>query len=118
MDIAELIGAVFNVVLVVFIMATMLSAGFSTTFANMASVLRRVSLVLLVLVVGLVLRPLIGWAAAELFSLETPAYIALVLLAACPGAPLGVKWVMAAKADVVTGAVLQVILAVVASQSR
>lgn len=40
MDIGELIAALFNVVLVVFIVVTMLSEGFATAFANPASVLR------------------------------------------------------------------------------
>ena len=115
MDVAELLGAVFNVVLVVFIVATMVSAGFTTTFENLTSVLRRWMLVILVLFVGFVVRPLIGWGTAELFSLDTPAYIALVLLACVPGAPLGVKFVMNSGGDVVTGAVFQVLLAVVAS---
>ena len=62
MDVTELLGAVFNVVLVVFIMATMLSAGFTTTFENLSSVVTRWSLLIMVLFVGLVLRPLIGLA--------------------------------------------------------
>jgi predicted Na+-dependent transporter len=57
MDIAELLGAVFNVVLVVFIVATMVSAGFTTTFENLGSVLRRWSLVLMVLFTTFILRP-------------------------------------------------------------
>jgi len=68
-----------------------------------------------VLFVAFVLRPLIGWGTAELFSLDTPAYIALLLLAALPGAPLGGKFVMTSGGDVVTGAAFQVLLAVVAS---
>jgi BASS family bile acid:Na+ symporter len=97
------------------IVATMVSAGYTTTFANLGSVLRKVGLVALVLITGLVLRPLVGWGLAELFSLGAPAYIALVLLAVVPGAPLGVKFVMGAKGDVTTGATFQVLLAVVAS---
>jgi len=69
----------------------------------------------MVLFVGLVLRPLFGWGAAELFNLESNQFIALVLMAAVPGAPLGVKFVMAARGDVVTGAAFQVMLAVIAS---
>ena len=115
MDIAELLGAVFNIVLVVFIIATMVSAGFSTTFESLAGVYRKWPLVIMVLFVGFVLRPLIGWGAAELFSLETAAFIALVLMASVPGAPLGVKFVSMAGGDVVTGAAFQVLLAVVAS---
>jgi BASS family bile acid:Na+ symporter len=115
MEVQELIGALFNIALVVMIVATMVSAGFTTTFANLGSVLKKVGLVALVLVTGLVIRPLVGWGIAELFSLTEPAYIALVLLAVVPGAPLGVKFVMGAKGDVTTGATFQVLLAVVAS---
>lgn len=111
----ELIGSLFNVVLVVMIVATMVSAGFTTTFAAIGKVLSKFVLVVLVLVTGLVLRPLVGWGLAELFSLDTPAYIAMILLAVVPGAPLGVKFVMGSRGDVTTGAVFQVLLAVVAS---
>jgi BASS family bile acid:Na+ symporter len=115
MDLQELLGALFNIALVVMIVATMVSAGFTTTFANLGAVLSRVGLVVLVLVTGLVIRPLVGWGTAELFNLAEPAYIALILLAVVPGAPLGVKFVMGAKGDVSTGATFQVLLAVVAS---
>ncbi len=115
MEVQELIGGLFNVALVVMIVATMVSAGFTTTFANLGAVLSRVGLVVLVLVTGFVIRPLVGWGTAELFGLSEPAYIALVLLAVVPGAPLGVKFVMGAKGDVTTGATFQVLLAVVAS---
>jgi BASS family bile acid:Na+ symporter len=115
MEVQELIGALFNISLVLMIVATMVSAGFTTTFANLVSVLSRVGLVLLVLATGLVLRPLVGWGIAALFNLSEPAYIAVVLLAVVPGAPLGVKFVMNAKGDLSTGAVFQVLLAVVAS---
>jgi BASS family bile acid:Na+ symporter len=71
--------------------------------------------VVLVLVTGLLIRPLVGWGTAELFNLSEPAYIAMVLLAVVPGAPLGVKFVMGARGDVTTGATFQVLLAVVAS---
>jgi len=115
MDVAALLGAVFNVFLVVMIVSTMLSAGFTTTIDNLVSVLRRFKLVIAVLVVGLVLRPVAGWAIAEVFRLDNAAFIALVLMACVPGAPLGIKFVLAAKAAVTTGAALQVMLAVVAS---
>ncbi|MGI9610829.1 MAG: bile acid:sodium symporter family protein [Acidimicrobiia bacterium] len=115
MEVQELIGALFNIALVVMIVATMVSAGFTTTLGMLGSVFRKVGLVLLVLVTGLVLRPLVGWGTAELFNLAAPAFIAMVLLAVVPGAPLGVKFVMNAKGDVTTGAAFQVLLAVVAS---
>ncbi len=94
MEVQELVGALFNIALVVMIVSTMVSAGFTTTFANLGAVLSRVGLVVLVLVTGLVIRPLVGWGTAELFNLAEPAYIALILLAVVPGAPLGVKFVL------------------------
>ncbi|MDH3683244.1 MAG: hypothetical protein OEV40_25240 [Acidimicrobiia bacterium] len=36
-------------------------------------------------------------------NLDTPAFIAMVLLASVAGAPLGVKFVMGAKGNVTTG---------------
>lgn len=115
MDVQALMGTLFNVALVIMIVSTMVSAGFTTTLANLRAVLSRIGLVVMVLVAGLVIRPLVGWGTAELFDLAAPAFIALVLLAVVPGAPLGVKFVMGAKGDVSTGAVFQVLLAVVAS---
>ena len=115
MEVQDLLGALFNILLVVVIMAAMLSAGFTTTFANLGRVLSRVGLVVFVLVTALVIRPLVGWGIAELFSLAVPAYIALIIVATIPGAPLGVIFVMKAKGDVVTGATFQVLLALVAS---
>lgn len=111
----EVIAALFNVVLVVFIVATMASAGLNTTFEQVTGVLKNWTLVVLVLFVGLVLRPLVGFGTAELFALGSTAFIAMALMWSVPGAPLGVKFVVSAKGDVQSGAVLQVLLAVIAS---
>jgi bile acid:Na+ symporter, BASS family len=72
-------------------------------------------LVVLVLITAFVLRPLVGWGLAALFSLGTASYIVMLLLAAVPGAPLGVKFVMSAKGDLTTAASMQVLLAVIGS---
>ncbi|WP_141015506.1 bile acid:sodium symporter family protein [Nocardioides sambongensis] len=107
----ETIVALFNMVLIVFIVTTMLSAGFNTTLAQIGAAVSRVGLLVAVLVVAFVIRPLAGWATAEIFGLATGAYIATVLLWSCPGAPFGAKLVMTAKADLQSGAVLQVLMA-------
>jgi BASS family bile acid:Na+ symporter len=111
----EVFQALFNTVLIVFIITTMLSAGLRTTFDQIAAVFKRWPLVLLVVVAAFVVRPLVGWGAAALFGLATPAFIAMVLIWACPGAPFGAKLVMNAKADLQTGAVLQVLMASIGS---
>jgi BASS family bile acid:Na+ symporter len=93
----------------------MFGAGLSTTFSALGNVFKNIWLVVLVLLTAIVIRPLVGWGTAELLSLETPSYIALLLLAACPGAPMAAKMVMAARGNVVTGASLQVVLAAIGS---
>ena len=111
----DTVAALFNIVLIIFIVATMLSAGFNTTFEQLRTVFGRWQLVAMVAVVGFVIRPLVGWGVSEMFSLATPAFIAMALLWSCPGAPFGTKLVMTARANVQTGAVLQVAMAAIGS---
>ena len=85
-----LMGALFNAALITFIVAAMFAAGLSTTLSALGKVFRNIWLVVLVLLAAFVVRPLVGWGIAALMSLETPAYIAMLLLATCPGAPFGV----------------------------
>ncbi|WP_029253170.1 bile acid:sodium symporter family protein [Paraoerskovia marina] len=111
----DVIAGLFNIVLTIFIVTTMLTAGFNTTFEQLRAALSKTSLVVFVLLVAFVLRPLVGWGVAEVFALAVPAYVAMVLLWSCPGAPFGAKLVMTAKADVQTGAVFQVMMAAIGS---
>jgi BASS family bile acid:Na+ symporter len=115
MDVAALMGALFNASLTIMIVATMFVAGLTTTLAALGGVFKNVWLLLLVLITALVIRPLVGWGLAEVFALGTASYIVMLLLAACPGAPLGAKFVMTAKGDLTTGASLQVLLAAIGS---
>ena len=112
---AALMGALFNASLTIMIVATMFAAGLATTTSALGKVFRNVSLLILVLITALVLRPLVGWGLAAVFSLGTASYIVTLLLAACPGAPLGAKFIMSAKGDLTTGASLQVVLAAIGS---
>lgn len=85
----ELMKLIFNAALVVMIMSTMFGAGLSTTLSALGSVFKNVKLLILVLLAAFVLRPLVGWGTAAALSLATPAFIAMLLLAACPGALWG-----------------------------
>jgi len=114
-DAQALMSLIFNVSLVVMITATMFSAGLSTTLSALGGVFKKVWLVVLVLLVAFIIRPLVGWGTAALLSLAVPAYIAMLLLAACPGAPFGAKLVMTARGDLITGASLQVLMAAIGS---
>ncbi|TVR20139.1 MAG: bile acid:sodium symporter [Nitriliruptor sp.] len=111
----EFVTAAFNIVLVIFITSTMLTAGLGTRIADLTSVLRRGSLLLLVLAANLVVVPLLGWGVAAVFGLSTAATIALLLVASSPGAPFGAKLAMIQRGDVLTGSTLQVLLAAVGS---
>ena len=116
MDTAQaLMGLIFNASLVIMITATMFSAGLSTTLSALGGVFKNVWLVVLVLLAAFIIRPLVGWGTSALLSLAVPAYIAMLLLAACPGAPFGAKLVMTARGDLITGASLQVLMAAIGS---
>ena len=114
-NVADLMGGLFNASLVIMIVATMFAAGLSTTTKALGSVFRNYLLVILVLITAFVLRPLVGWGVTAIFPLGVAASIVMLLLASVPGAPLGVKFAMSAKADLTTAASLQVLLAVIGS---
>lgn len=111
----ELMSMIFNASLMIMIVATMFGAGLSTTLSALGGVFKNVKLLILVLLAALIVRPLVGWGIAAGLSLETSAFIAMLLLAACAGAPFGAKLVMTSRGNVVTGASLQVLLAAVGS---
>ena len=108
-----LMGALFNASLVIMIVATMFNAGLTTTTKALGSVFKNVVLLILVLITALILRPLVGWGLSALFGLGAASYIVMLLLASVPGAPLGVKFAMGAKADLTVAAGYQVVLAVI-----
>jgi len=110
-----LMGMIFNASLVIMIVTTMFSAGLTTTISALVSVFKKIWLIVLVLVAAFLLRPLVGWGTAAVLSLATPAFVALLLLASCPGAPFGAKLVMTARGDLITGATLQVLMAAIGS---
>ena len=114
-NVAELMGGLFNASLTIMIVATMFAAGLATTTKALGSVFKNIWLLILVLITAFVLRPLVGWGLAAVFSLGTASYIVMLLLAACPGAPLGAKFVMTAKGDLTVAASLQVVLAAIGS---
>lgn len=105
----------FNAVTVIFIAATMFTAGLGATIAALRGILTNVPLLLLALLANTVVIPLLGWGIGALFGLPPAAFIALVLVASSPGGPFGAKLAMVQKGDVVAGAAMQVLLATVGS---
>ncbi|MFG2563748.1 hypothetical protein [Streptomyces sp. NPDC048496] len=87
----------FNAVTVIFIVATMFTAGLGATVAALRGVLTDVPLLTLSLIANMVAIPLLGWGIGALFGLPTASFIALVLVASSPGGPFGAKLAMVQK---------------------
>jgi BASS family bile acid:Na+ symporter len=111
----EVMTALYTSVLLVMIVSTMLVAGLSSNASAIGKTLRNLELVGLVALCNLIVVPLIGWGVAEALSLSTSGYVALILVACSPGAPFGVKLILAQKGDLVKGSTMQVALAAVGS---
>ena len=107
--------AIFDIVLGVFIVTTMLVAGLGASLRVMGQTFRDVRFVALVLFVNLILVPVLGWGLAALFALAAPAYVALILFASSPGAPFGTKLALMQRGDFATGASMQILLALLGS---
>ncbi|MEU0568968.1 bile acid:sodium symporter [Nonomuraea sp. NPDC005983] len=105
----------FNAITVIFIAATMFTAGLGATLPALRAIFAKPLFLLLALLANLVVVPLLGWGIAALFGLPTAAFIAMVLVASSPGGPFGAKLGMVQKGDVVAGAAMQVLLAAVGS---
>ncbi|MFI6062534.1 bile acid:sodium symporter family protein [Streptomyces sp. NPDC051286] len=105
----------FNAVTVIFIAATMFTAGLGATFAALRGVLTDVPLLTLSLIANMVAIPLLGWGIGALLSLPTASFIALVLVASSPGGPFGAKLAMVQKGDIVAAGAVQVLLAAIGS---
>ncbi|MEU6506039.1 hypothetical protein [Streptomyces sp. NPDC046942] len=106
---------VLNAVTVIFIVTTMLAAGFGATVPALRGVFSDVPLLVLALIANMVVIPLIGWGLGALLGLPSTSFIALILVASSPGGPFGAKLAMIQKGDVVGGAAMQVLLASVGS---
>jgi BASS family bile acid:Na+ symporter len=93
----------------------MFAAGLGTTLRSLEAAVTNLKLVAGVLVANLIVVPLAGLGVAELFSLDTAGYVAVVLIASSPGAPFGAKLAMTQRGDVTTGSALQVLMAAIGS---
>ncbi|AUA08037.1 bile acid:sodium symporter [Streptomyces sp. SID8382] len=106
---------VLNAVTVIFIAATMFTAGLGATMGALRAVFTNIPLLSLALITNMVVVPLLGWGIGTLFGLPSAAFIALVLVASSPGGPFGAKLAMVQKGDAVAGAAMQVLLASIGS---
>lgn len=96
--------------IIVFAVASMLSAGLSFTFRDIVAPLRRPNRVLRATVANFVLVPLLAAGIARALSLDTAQATGLILLGAAAGAPFLIKLVAIAAGDIALSTSLLVLL--------
>ena len=109
----EILSAILQVSLLVFVVSSMLAMGLSLTVGQIIEPLRSVRLVLIALAANFVAVPLIGWGIGELLSLDEGLAIGLTIMATAAGAPFLPKLAAAAQGDMAFSVGLMVLLMVV-----
>jgi BASS family bile acid:Na+ symporter len=102
-------------ILVLFISATMFTAGLEATVEELVAAFRRLGLLVSVLVANMVLVPLAGWALAHALGLSVTGQVAVILVACSPGAPFGAKLAQLQHGETVVAPAYQVLLAGIGS---
>lgn len=106
----EILRSAASVSIVVFAVASMLSAGLSFTFRDIVSPLRRPNRVIRASVANFVLVPLFAAGIARALSLDPAQSIAIILLGSAAGAPFLIKLIAVAAGDVALATSLLVLL--------
>lgn len=106
----EILRTLSSLSIVVFAVSSMLSAGFSFTFREVAGPLREPNRIARALAGNFVLAPLLAAGIARAFSLAPALALGLILLGSAAGAPFLVKLIAAAAGDVAMGTSLLVLL--------
>lgn len=110
-------GAVLDTIVgisvLVFVLSSMLSMGFSLTIPQIISPLRDVRLVLIALAVNFIAVPLLAYLIDLILSLDESLFVGLILIATAAGAPFLPKLAEVAKGDIALSVGLMVLLMVV-----
>lgn len=99
-----------NLLTLVGLFAMMLSMGLKVTFGEIAASLNRPAFVALGVATNFVLVPLVTWGLLRVFDPHPMVAVGFLILAVCPGAPIGPSMVQMAKGDVPSAIGLMVIL--------
>jgi BASS family bile acid:Na+ symporter len=109
----EVLNAIVQVSLLVFVVSSMLAMGLSLTVGQIVEPLRSVRLVLIALAANFIAVPPVGWGIGELLSLDEGLAIGLTIMATAAGAPFLPKLAAAAHGDMAFSVGLMVLLMVV-----
>ncbi len=109
----KLLGNASNLVVLVFVVTCMVTAGLGLSLRAIVDPLRRGRLVLFSVIANFVLAPATAFALTELFPLDRPYAIGLLLLGGAAGAPFLPKLAAAANGDAAFSVGLMLLLMVV-----
>lgn len=107
---AELLGALLNLSVLVFAASSMLSVGLAYTLREILGPMRNVRGVIRVLVASFVLVPLLAWVILQVIPLARPYAVGLMLVASAAGAPFLIKLTERSSGDLAISATMLVIL--------
>jgi BASS family bile acid:Na+ symporter len=109
----ELLNTLYNLMSLVFVLGTMASMGLSLTIAQITGPLRNARFVVVALLVNFIIPPILAFILIQLFSLDEPLAVGLMLVSLAAGAPGLPKTAVFAKIDAAAATGLMVLLVVV-----
>lgn len=109
----ELLNTLYDLMSLVFVLGTMASMGLSLTMAQITGPLRNTRFVAVALAANFVIPPILAVIFIQLFSLDEPLAVGLLLVSLAAGAPALPKTAVFAKMDPAAATGLMVLLVVV-----
>ena len=111
-NIVELLNTLYNLMGLVFVLGTIISMGLSLTMAQITGPLRNARFVVVALLANFVVPPILAFILIQVFSLDEPLAVGLLLVSLAAGAPGLPKTAVFAKVDTATATGLMVLLVV------
>jgi BASS family bile acid:Na+ symporter len=109
----ELLNTLYNLMGLVFVLGTIISMGLSLTIAQITGPLRNARFVIIALLANFVIPPIAALILIQVFSLDEPLAVGLLLVSLAAGAPGLPKMAEFAKQDTAAAISLMVLLVVV-----
>ena len=109
----ELLNTLYNLMSLVFVLGTMASMGLSLTMAQITEPLRNARFVIVAVLANFLVPPILAFLLIQVFSLDEPLAVGLMLVSLAAGAPALPKTAVFAKVDAAAATGLMVLLVVV-----
>jgi BASS family bile acid:Na+ symporter len=111
--IMELLNTLYNLMSLVFVLGTMASMGLSLTISQITGPLRNARFVIVALLANFLVPPILAFLLIQVFALDEPLAVGLMLVSLAAGAPALPKTAVFAKVDAAAATGLMVLLVVV-----